>query len=150
MWLMFQYFAYSWTWNNLILTTEGGKEHWRLTLLWLVDHVIKDVFFKETCFSVIVDCYVERNTMNIDLIAYCGFDLDLKLLTTVTKYATLTQIAYTWLHNNRKKNEWTDGTSILSRQYPVSWPPCSPAAEKPTLSFIHMPDICFLLSWTAG
>lgn len=32
--------------------------------------------------------------MNIDLIACYGFDLDLKL-TTVTKYGTLTQIAYT-------------------------------------------------------
>lgn len=79
--------------------------------------------------------------MNIDLIACYGFDLDLKLLTTVTKYGTLTQTAYTWLYNNRKKNEWADGTSIQSWQYPVFCPPCSPAAEKPTLSCIHMPDM---------
>lgn len=32
--------------------------------------------------------------MNIDLIAYHGFDLDLKLLTGVTKCTMLAQIAY--------------------------------------------------------
>lgn len=41
--------------------------------------------------------------MNIDLIAYHGFDLDLKSLTGVTKCTTLAQIAYTLLQNSRKR-----------------------------------------------
>ena len=85
--------------------------------------------------------------MNIDLIAYHGFDLDLKSLTRVTKCTTLAQIVYTLLQNSRKKrvNEMVE-LLFLSRQYPVPCPPHSPAAERPTFNCIRIPDICFLLS----
>lgn len=119
---MFQHFTCSWTWNNLILATEGGTEHLSWTLLWLVDHVIKYILLKRHIFQILmtIGCK-ECNEYWFNCIPWIWPRLDFKLF-GVTKCTTLAPIAYTWLQNSRKTMNETVELPFSEQAIPSALP----------------------------